>query len=339
MKVAKLVEPRRMEVLDEPTPRVRLGKVLVRIEVAGICGSDLHYFTHGGLGSHPAALPMSLGHEASGTVVASMYGSRFEEGTRVAIEPSVNCGQCKLCHRGLVNLCPSAVFMGGESHGAFSEFLLLDEQQLKRIPDSVTFEEAAMLEPFGVALHATLLAGVAPGHQVLIFGAGPIGLCLCLTSNLAGAERIRVIDPIEHRCDTAKIFGANYKFVDEMHDIHYMPSWPADVAFDAAGTQRSVDGCFNCADSGGKVVLVGIPTCDTIQYNPHKARLKELTVLNVRRSRHTLESSLRLLVERELPLADLITHRWSIDKIQEAFETAASYRDGIVKGVITLGCA
>ena len=279
MKVAKLVEKGRMEVLDEPTPRVRLGKVLVRVEAAGICGSDLHYFTHGGLGSHPAALPMSLGHEASGTVVGSMCGSLFEEGDRVAIEPSLSCGQCDYCLRGLTNLCakmefiggnapgalseflllesrpaampmslgheasgtvvgsmygsgfeegdrvaiepalccgqcyycryglpnlcPKTEFIGANSSGAFSEFLLVDERQLVKIDLVVSFEQAAMLEPFGVALHAVRLAGLEPGQSVAVFGAGPIGLSLVMAAQLSGAAQVYVIDPIEHRCNVA----------------------------------------------------------------------------------------------------------------------------------------
>ena len=335
MKVAKLVEKGRMEVLDEPTPRVRLGKVLVRVEAAGICGSDLHYFTHGGLGSHPAALPMSLGHEASGTVVASMYGSRFEEGTRVAIEPALCCGQCYYCRYGLPNLCPKTEFIGANSSGAFSEFLLVDERQLVKIDLVVSFEQAAMLEPFGVALHAVRLAGLEPGQSVAVFGAGPIGLSLVMAAQLSGAAQVYVIDPIEHRCNVA---------VNQFNADGDIPSGATsdlqfDVAFDAAGTQLSVHGCFDCARPGGKVVLVGIPTYDFLHYNPHVARTKELTIFNVRRSRHTLEESLRLLRSRHLPLANLVTHRWPMDSIQEAFETAAEYRDGIVKGVITLGCA
>ena len=144
-------------------------------------------------------MPMSLGHEASGTVVGSMCGSLFEEGDRVAIEPSLSCGQCDYCLRGLTNLCAKMEFIGGNAPGALSEFLLLDERQLMKIPESVSFEEAAMLEPFGVALHAVRLAGVEPGQSVAVFGAGPIGMCLCFAAKLAGSCKVAVVDPLEYR--------------------------------------------------------------------------------------------------------------------------------------------
>jgi L-iditol 2-dehydrogenase len=310
--------------------------------VAGICGSDLHYFTHGGLGSRPAALPMSLGHEAAGTVVGSMYGSGFEEGDRVAIEPALCCGQCYYCRYGLPNLCPKTEFIGANSSGAFSEFLLVDERQLVKIDLVVSFEQAAMLEPFGVALHAVRLAGLEPGQSVAVFGAGPIGLSLVMAAQLSGAAEVYVIDPIEHRCNVAvDLLKVQHSIpcgaVNALQYVKAMTEGGVDAAFDAAGMQQSVHDCFDVVRPGGKVVLVGIPTYEFLHYNPHVARTKELTIFNVRRSRHTLEESLRLLRSRHLPLANLVTHRWPMDSIQEAFETAAEYRDGIVKGVIANG--
>ena len=333
MKVAKLVSPRRMEVFECDIPRVRLGKVLVRVEAAGICGSDLHYFIHGGIGSRTAPLPMSLGHEAAGVVEQVMYGGRFEVGDRVAIEPGLNCGECAYCRRGLPNLCPKTEFIGANSPGAFSEYLLADERQLVKIPGTTTMEEAAMLEPFGVALHAVRMAGVGPSDRVAVFGAGPIGMCIAMAAKISGAWNVAVCDPLEYRSKFARSMDAG---ADEgwVRDGQLWGGFSADVAFDAAGTQESVDDCFQVALPGGRVALVGIPTYDTLQYNPHIARTKELTIFNVRRSRHTTATALDLLYYRNLPLGEMVTHRWPLESIQEAFETAAEYRDGIVKGVI-----
>ena len=326
MRVARLVAINRMELFDEPMPHVRLGKVVVQVRAAGICGSDLHYFSCGGLGSRPASFPMSLGHEASGVVVASMYGSAFSEGDRVAIEPGLACGSCACCRRGMMNLCSNGEFMGAGQPGAFSEYLLTDERQLVKLPESVSYEEGAMLEPLGVAMHAVRMARVGLGESVAVLGAGPIGMCVAMVARYAGASLVYVEEPLEYRAGLARtVLGAQ----DEM------PSSGMDVAFDCAGMQRSVHDCFDCAAPGGRVVLVGIPTYDYLQYNPHVSRLKELSIINVRRSNVSLERCLALFVSRGLPLASLVSHIWPLEKIQEAFETAAEYRDGILKGVIT----
>jgi L-iditol 2-dehydrogenase len=331
MKVAKLVFPRRMEVFDEPIPELTPGKALVKIRAAGICGSDVHYFLHGGLGSQKVRFPMAMGHEAAGEVVLS--SCKVAVGTRVAVDPALACDECEYCYSGRFNLCQHGTFFGSRCPGAFQEYVLCDPKQLIPIPDKMSFEAAAMLEPLSVALHAVKLSGLDPGQSVAIFGAGAIGLCLCMVAREMGALGTVVIDPLEYRSKRAVgMFGAEQYWIQQFKHEEFDPCF--DLAFDAAGSQESVDDACQCVVPGGKVVLVGIPTVDTLTYNPHLCRLKELTVISTRRASGDIPACKTMWEQGRIPLDSLITHRFSVTEVQKAFEIAASYEDMIIKGVL-----
>lgn len=339
MKVAKLVAIKKMELFEEEIHTPKTGEVLVKITAVGICGSDLHYFLKGGLGTFKENLPMSMGHEAAGVVVDSNDSQFFENGDRVAIEPGNPCLHCRFCQQGLHNLCREGTFLGTKGiPGAFREYLVLNERQLVKIKDDMSIEEACLLETMGIACHAYNLINFKFYSSVAIFGVGPIGLSILNIIKRAGAGKIFVIDKLEHRLKFALSHSADFAKKDGPDTIDFIrdntEGLGVDVAFDAAGMQNTVDSCFKVAAPGGKVVLVGIPTYDYLQYNPHISRIKELSVFNVRRSNQTLHTCRDLFEAGDI--VDMITHKFKLDNIQKAFDLAAEYGDGAIKTIITM---
>jgi len=334
MKVVKLVAPRRVNIFEEPMPELSLGQVLVQVASVGICGSDLHYFRHGGLGSHMKKLPVTLGHEVSGVVADPNKSRVFKRGDRVAVEPSLYCGICDYCERGLQHLCDHMKFLGSNGEGALQEFLTLYERQLTRIPDFVSFDQAVMLEPLGVAVHSVRRAGPNIGDIIGVYGVGTIGMLIVQVSKVLASSYIYCFDRLSYRLDFVRDnYGVEFTF-SHPHDSGRIPQ--ADISYDAIGAQESVDLCFKNTGKGGKVVLVGIPEVDHLVYNPHIARIKELTIYNSRRSNKTVQLSLDLLLQRKVSFNGMITHVYPVEKVQEAFEIATDYKDRVIKAVIHL---
>lgn len=316
--------------------------ILVQIKAVGICGSDLHYFLEGGMGSFKEKLPMSMGHEPAGIVVDNNGSQWFSNGDRVAIEPGLACRHCLYCLRGQHNLCSRIVFMGAKgAPGAFQEYMIIHESQLLKIDDNLSFEEGALFEPLGVAYHALNLINFRIHSTVAIFGVGPVGLCVLAMVKKAGAGKVFVIDKLDYRLQFARsYYNADYIMNEEIDVVEFIKEntggLGVNVAFDAAGKQNTVDRCFEVAAPGGKVVLIGIPTYDFLQYNPHKARIKELTVFNVRRSNQALHTCHDIVKRGEINVKNMITHRSKLEDIQKIFEIAGGYKDGVIKAMVIM---
>lgn len=329
MKVAKLAAPGKMELFEEPRPELRnVGEILIQPRFMGICGTDLHYFRHGGLGTHMHELPMSIGHEVSGTVMGSL-SEDFKIGDKLAIEPGLHCGNCKYCESGMQNLCESSRFIGSNVEGAFREWMVVDEKQVLGIPEPMNLSDAVMIEPLSVAIHAVRRSRLQLGDSVAIYGVGPIGLLILQVCNAMGCGKSYVYDKLDYRVSFAEQFGADPISKEEPPTV--------DIAFDAAGAQETIDLCFRAADKGGAVVLVGVPETDFVRYNPHISRIKEVNVYNCRRANRALSLALELFLSDKVSFEGMVTHAFSLEKIQEAFETAADYRDQVIKAVIQIG--
>lgn len=178
MKAALMTEPHQISIVELPVPAIKPDEVLVKVMAVGICGSDLHYYEHGRIGTYVVEKPIILGHECAGIVAACGENvTRFNPGDRVAIEPGITCGRCDACKSGRYNLCPDVQFLATPPvDGAFCQYIAHREDFLFPIPDSLTFEEAALNEPFSVGIHALNRAGFKPGWDVAIIGMGPVGL-------------------------------------------------------------------------------------------------------------------------------------------------------------------
>ena len=309
----------------EPVPVPRASERLIRITSVGICGSDLHWFAEQGIGDAKLTNPLVLGHE---------FAAVTEAGERVAVDPAVPCRKCELCEHGHPNLCPNIIFAGhGETDGALREYVAWDEKCLFPIPDSVTDEEGAMLEPLGVAVHTLDLGHLKPGMKVGVFGCGPIGLLIIQLARLSGATHMIATDKLAHRAEAAKRFGASQAYLAEddsrLSQIRAATQGRGvDVAFEAAGTQEAVDDAVAAVSPGGKVILAGIPDNDKTSFSASTARRKGLTIKLVRRMKHTYPRAIELVAKGLVDVCSIVTHRLPMEQAAEAFRTAER-REGL----------
>jgi L-iditol 2-dehydrogenase len=334
-RVAKLVSIGKMAIVEEDIPPVAEGEVLIAIRSVGICGSDIHYFLEGGLGSFKQALPMPMGHEPAGVVVQTRTAG-FSEGDRVAIEPGRACFTCDQCTKGKQNLCRNVKFMGANAPGALADYVVAHHSQLARISNDTSFDIAALIEPLGVALHAFNLIRPQITEVAVIFGAGPIGLCLMRVLQRAGMKEVYMVDNLPYRVQFAGQMGAAgaFLFKDAVREIKQLTEGRgAMYAFDAAGTQDSVAACAELISVGGTIGLIGIPTADVLKYNPHQIRVREVVMQNVRRSNQTIHDCVKLFGD-DAELQKLITHSFDLEDVQKGFDLVSKYGDGVIKCVI-----
>ena len=255
MKVARLIGPGVIDVLDEPRPEPGPGESLVRVGAIGLCGSDLHWFGEGGIGDALLSRPLVLGHEFGGTVESGPLSGR-----RVAVDPAIPDYTCERCREGNTNLCPQVRFAGhGTTDGALREYLTWPTELLHPVPDSFNDATVAMLEPLGVALHCVDLGHVHLGSSVAVVGCGPIGLMLVQALLAAGASRVVAVEPLEHRRDAAARSGATLVLSPGEVAGH---EGDVDVAFEVAGTDDAVAISMQLVRAGGRLVLAGIPDGD-----------------------------------------------------------------------------
>lgn len=336
-RVAKLVEIRKIEIVSEEVPKLQEGDVLVKMKAVGICGSDMHYFLEGGLGSFKQKLPMYMGHEPSGDVVETNGVFEFKVGDRVAVEPGRACFYCRWCLKGKHNLCENGVFMGANGPGAFADYVVVHKSQLAKIPKTMSYELGALMEPIGVAMHSVNLLNPPHTISAAIVGSGPIGLSILAVLKNMGINQIFMIDKIPYRVAFAKKMGANKSFLFEDASGSLKKATEGrgvSVVFDTGGTQDSVNLCINIVGMSGTIALVGIPTEDFLTYNPHKLRTKEVRIQNVRRSNQTLNDGIELFKSKST-IEKMVTHTFPFEKIQDAFDLVGGYKDNVIKCMIT----
>jgi len=316
-----------------PSPEVGPGQVLLKLGAGGICGSDLHYFLHGRVGSFVIREPLIPGHEVSGVVAKIGPGvTRVKEGDRVAINPSHACGTCKGCRAGRENLCGSMRFLGSASvfphvQGAFRELFVMGERQCIPVASSVPLGELAFAEPLSVALHAVNRGGNLLGKSVLITGAGTIGCLTAIAARLAGAARIVVTDVVDRPLAMAKEVGA-----DAALRADQLPKEPAelagvlgeiDVAFEVAGHPAAVATCVAAVVRGGRVVQVGSLPGDGIHLLANQIMVREIDYVGTFRFGVEFEWSVRFLSEGRVNIRPLLSGQYPLRDAVAAFRTAA----------------
>lgn len=323
MKAARLHGTGDLRVADEPVPGAGPGMSLVQVTAVGICGSDLHWWDEAGIGDATLDRPLVLGHEAAGVIAD---GPR--RGERVAIDPAVPCERCRQCRDGYRNLCPNVRFAGhGGQDGAMREFLPWPAERLHPLPDKLTDADGAMLEPFGVAIHALDLGHLRVGGAAAVIGCGPIGLLLIQLLRLAGASAVVAVDPLPHRRHAASGLGAGATADPaEMSSPDALPRMAGadiDTAFEIAGTDDAVRLAMEAVRPGGRVVLAGIPAGDRTTFPASAARRKGLTIAMVRRMNEVYPRAIDLAGRGAVELAPLVTHRLPLARADEAFRLAA----------------
>jgi L-iditol 2-dehydrogenase len=338
---AFLTARRHIEVDDVPVPVPGPGEALIELTAVGICGSDLHYFRHGRIGPRPLTLPQVLGHEPAGTIAGLGRGvARLKEGERVAIEPGISCGRCRPCRQGRPNLCARVRFLGSPGvAGAFQRYLTMPVICLRRVPPGVDAALASAAEPLGVALHALRLVGLRRGEAVGVIGCGPIGLSVLALCRATGAKVVAMSDPRAVRRSVAERLGARGVVEPEAFDETAREAtggWGVSVLFECSGAAEMADTAIAATEPGGRIALVGIPEADALTVDPHAWRTRELTIVQVRRSRDTLSRVLGHLSRGGLGLAraGFFSETVGLGGLQAAFEQLDDNASPAVKVIV-----
>ncbi|MCS0634935.1 NAD(P)-dependent alcohol dehydrogenase [Streptomyces sp. LP05-1] len=332
MRAAVLHGPERLVLEERPVPALASHQVLVRIDAVGTCGSDVHYYRHGRIGEFVVDGPLILGHEPAGTVVATGSGStRHTVGQRVSVEPGTPCATCPECRRGRYNLCPGMVFFATPPvDGVFCEYAAVHEDFAHPVPDTLSDEAAALLEPLSVGVWACRKARVAPGDRVLVTGAGPIGLVAAQTALAFGAAEVLVTDVVPHRLEWVRAFGAAALDVSRssLADSGYAP----DVLLECSGAPAALSEAVRAVVRAGRVVLVGMGG-DEVTLPLSRIQNHELEVTGTFRYAHTWPAAIALAASGRVRLDPLVTHRYGLADTELAL--TAGLRDATaVKSVV-----
>ena len=335
------------EMVGMDVPDARISKptdVLLRVGAVGVCGSDVHYYVRGRIGSQVVEYPYRVGHEFSAIVVEIGPGvKRLRPGDRVAVDPAMPCGQCDQCRVGRAHTCRHLRFLGcpGQADGCLSRFIVMPESCCFPVRGGTTLEEAAVAEPLSIGVYAVRLSVPMLGARIGILGSGPIGLCVMLSALGEGAAAVYATDKIDARLAVAQRTGASWTGNPERDDVvaAITKAEPnlLDAVFDCCGQQEALDQAVDLLKPGGKLMVVGIPEVDRVSFSIDKLRRKEICIQNVRRQNECMQPALDLIEQGKVDVASLITHRFSLEESKEAFDMVADYRDGVVKAMITVG--
>jgi L-iditol 2-dehydrogenase len=339
MRAAQLIAPLSFRLAEMPITDPGPGEVQVRVEAVGVCGSDLHAYSDGSVGSTPNVYPMVLGHEPAGTIVKTGPGvTGLAPGDRGALEPALYCYHCEFCQRGQHNVCANIRFLSSPNDpGFFRELVNLPVANFLPVPAEISSDQATLIEPLAVALHSLCLACIRPEETVAVIGAGPIGLLTIAALRAAKAGRIWAVEPVAHRRELARTMGADAALepADAIGEILRSTGHRGvDCAIDCAAMKDTTGQAIQMARNAGRVVLTGIHSIPFVPMDGSAMRRKELTIFNVRRSNNEPGAALELLNAHTEWFAPLLTHVRAIDHIDEGFAIASQYRDGVGKMII-----
>ncbi|MBN1875263.1 MAG: NAD(P)-dependent alcohol dehydrogenase [Anaerolineae bacterium] len=343
MLTSRLYGIRDLRLEQMPIPQPGPGEVLLKIATVGTCGSDVHYYLEGGIGDAIVTDPITMGHEFSAWIVDLGEGVEgLEPGQLCAVEPAIPCGKCEYCLHGHPNICPDVRFCGTPPiDGVFAEYAVMPAENCFPLPAGFSPGDGALLEPLGIAIHTVDLSHLKIGQTVAVLGAGPVGLLTAAVAKAAGAGAIYVTEPIAHRRQFALDYCADAVFNPETEDVvtaimEATGGRGVDVAFEAAGAETTPDQAARVARPGGKVIVIGIPSDDRMLMTASVVRRKGLTIKLVRRMKHTYPRAIRLVQSGMVDVARLATHTFPLERIQEAFELVAGYKDGVLRAMIEI---
>jgi len=344
MKAALLTRIHQFEIREVPAPKiVHDSDVLIRIKMVGICGSDIHYYNLGRIGAQVVHFPFIVGHEAAGIVEkVGKKVTRVKPGQRIAIDPSVSCGQCDQCQAGRENTCRNLLFLGnpGQLEGALCEYIVLPENCCYPITDAITFEQAVLTEPLAIAIYSVEKSNPAANANVGILGVGPIGLSVFHVLRTIKIGNVYITDKIQDRLEFARQLKprwyGNPDQTDIVAEVLKLEPLQLDIVYECSGDLAAIEQAIKLLKPGGKLLLVGIPELDEISLPIHEMRRKEITIINVRRQVHCTQKAIDLLDQRKIKIDAMATHHFPLEKTAEAFDLVANYRDGVIKAMITM---
>ncbi len=314
MTASVLLRPGHLTLEERPVPVPAADEVLIRVHSVGVCGSDVHYYQHGRIGPYVVEAPLVLGHEAGGTIVA--VGADVDPdrvGHRVAIEPQRPCRRCDFCRSGAYNLCPSMEFYATPPiDGAFCEYVLIQSDFAYDVPDSISENAAALMEPLSVGIAAAQKGGIGVGDTVLIAGGGPIGIIAGQVARAFGAVDVVIADIDPGRRELAATYGL--RTVDPITES--TEELAANVFIDASGAAAAITNGIRSTRAGGTVVLVG--SADEIPLSVPEVAMRELNVTGTFRYTGTWPIARALLESGQVEVDSLVTHVYGIEQVEEA---------------------
>ncbi|WP_159881857.1 NAD(P)-dependent alcohol dehydrogenase [Paenibacillus puerhi] len=341
MKAAVMTQIKEIVIEEREVPSLEEDEVLVKVMAVGVCGSDVHYYEHGRIGSYIVDKPIILGHECAGMVVAAgAKAVRFQPGDRVAMEPGVTCGRCRYCKEGRYNLCPDVVFFATPPvDGAFAQYIKLREDFLFPIPDHLSYEEASLVEPFSVGIHAAKRTGLQPGSSVAIMGMGPVGLMAVVAAKAFGATRIYVSDLEPVRLEAALKLGATHAINVRERDtveaiLELTGGQGVDTAWETAGSPVALQSALKSLRRGGKLGIVGLPAQSDAPLDIHVLIDREIEVYGIFRYANTYPDGIEFLASGTADVKPLFTDRYTLEQTQEALERAMTNKSGSLKVMV-----
>ncbi|MBZ6078202.1 NAD(P)-dependent alcohol dehydrogenase [Microvirga puerhi] len=329
---------REIQLETEPGP----GEVLIKVHTVGICGSDIHYYTHGRIGPFVVDAPMVLGHEAAGTVVAIGEGvTNLNVGDRVCMEPGIPDSNSRASRLGIYNVDPSVKFWATPPvHGVLRPIVVHPANYTFKLPRNVSFAEGAMVEPFAVGMQAAMKASIKPGDTAVVIGAGPIGIMVAIAALAGGCARAIVADLAQPKLDIAASYeGVTVVNIREQSLKNVVSQitdeWGADIVFECSGAAQVWTDIADIPRPCGTIVVVGLPV-DPVRFDVAMLSTKELRVESVFRYAHQYDRALALMGSGRVDLKPLISETFSFENAVEAFERAAEGRPSDVKLQIRL---
>ncbi len=328
-----------------PVPELRPGQVLLRVRRAGICGSDLHYYTDGYCAAFVPTRPFILGHEGLGEVAAVADDVRgLAVGARVVVNPARACGFCDYCKNGRTNLCRSTVFLGSAStqpptDGLFAQFATVRADQCFVVPAHLGDELAALMEPLAVALHAVKRAGTVSGKSVLVLGAGPIGVLVLLAARAYGAGPVAVSEIVAARRKKALDFGAEAAW-DPMAasfepQARQLSGQGFDVVFEASGSPAALRQAFDLVRPGGTIVQIGTLGTEDIPLPANQVMVRETQFIGSFRYGNVFGEAIRLAASGRVNLRPLVSEVLPLKRVSEAM-TLAGVREKVLKVLVEI---
>ncbi len=336
MKIATLATPQSFAIKEVEIPPPAEDSVLLKVANCGICGTDLHFYK----ANYTSPLPN--GHEISGQVVeAGKNVASFKEGDRVSVEINVYCGRCSYCLSGNYNLCRSYRWIGGPSlPGGNAEYLIVPAYTLHHLPDCISLEEGALLEPLAVGVHAVGLAGVNPGTTVAILGSGSVGLATLLAAKAYGAAKVLISAKYEHQALLAEKLGADYAIRLAQENLgqaiqRLTNSEGVDVTFNTASTAESLQDACKITRRKGRIVLLALFITEPVQLRiPWETAIFSSFIYGSQGLKKDYEIAIELVTSGKADIKGLITHRFPLDRIQEAYHTALDKNTRSVKVLV-----
>jgi L-iditol 2-dehydrogenase len=343
MKKVVLTGIRQMEMTTSPEPEI-LTRDAVKVKLAsiGVCGSDIHYYSEGKIGTQVVKYPFAVGHECSGIVIETGQDVKnVKVGDLVVVDPAIHCGHCDQCLAGRPHTCRNNKFLGcpGQVEGCLSEYIVMPSFTCFPVTGKMNAVQAALIEPFTIGVYSVKLAEIKKKEtSAVIFGAGPIGLSILLKLLADDIKNVGLVEPLEYRLEKAKEIGVRYVINPERQDVEMevkkQEELLVDVVFEASGEQDAVNNAVKILKPGGKLVLVGIPPSAHYTFDMDLMRRKELTIINVRRQNHCVEEAIDLVISGKADVEKMVTHHFTLDETGTAFDIVAGYKDGAIKAMI-----